>query len=62
MKCQKPTSKVVYTWNDEVNNALLGCFETTDFNVLYDGNASIDYNVDVLNGFINFCIDMIVPK
>ena len=36
--------------------------EANDFDVLYDENASIDYNVDVLNSYIAFCIDHIVPK
>ena len=62
LKTSKPTEKLIYTWNDEVNKTLLGCMEATDFDVLYDENASIDYNVDVLNSYIAFCIDHIVPR
>jgi hypothetical protein len=36
--------------------------ECTDFTVLFDENENIDHNVDVLNEYINFCIDLVVPK
>jgi hypothetical protein len=58
----KPTEKLVYTWNAEVNDTLQGCMECTDFDVLYDENGSIEQNVDVLNAYFSFCIDIIVPK
>ena len=62
LKRSKPTERLVYTWNEEVNNTLLGCIESTDFEVMYDGNSNIEQNVDVLNSYIDFCINNIVPK
>ena len=41
---------------------LLGCLESTDFSVLYDENEPADYNVKVLNAYIIFCVDNIVPN
>ena len=62
LKRSKPTERLVYKWDDNVNNTLLGCIECTDFDVLYDEDENVEQNVDVLNEYINFCIDMIVPK
>ena len=62
LKCSKPTERLVYTWNEQVNDTLLGCIECTDFDELYDANADVNQNVDVLNGYLNFCIDLVVPK
>ena len=61
-KRYKPTEKTVYKWDDDVNNTLLACMECTDFDVLYDNDATIDENVDVLTSYIHFCTEMIVPK
>ena len=54
--------KQVYSWNSDVNETLLGCMECTDFDVLYDDDETIDHNVAVLNGYIQFCIDLVVPR
>ena len=62
LKCSKPVKRTVYSWNDDVNDILQGCMECTDFDVLFDSSQSIDANVDVLNSYLHFCTDMIVPK
>ena len=62
LKQCKPTERLVYTWDEDVNSTLLGCMEATDFDVLYDENESIDFNVDVLNSYVTFCIDNTVPQ
>lgn len=28
----------------------------------YDGNVSVDKNVNVFKSYLNFCVDMIIPK
>ena len=37
----------MYDWNNDVNDTLIGCMESTDFNILYDQNLSVDENVDL---------------
>ena len=61
-KSQKPEKRLVYRWNENVNETLLGCMECTDFEVLYDANVNAEQNVDVLNEYLKFCVDLIVPK
>ena len=58
----KPIEKVVYSWNEEVNSTLLGCMECTDFDVLYNDDEDLDQNVEVLNDYLNFCVEVVVPK
>ena len=41
--------------------SLRGCFDCTDWDVLYDDCADLDSNVDVCSGYISFCVDNIVP-
>ena len=36
--------------------------ECTDWDSLYDDHATIDESVDVINSYITFCIDVVVPK
>ena len=36
--------------------------ESTDFEVMFDESLSVDYNVEVLTAYINFCVDLIVPS
>ena len=62
LKRSKPTERTVYNWNADVNESLLACMECTDFEILFDDNCTIDQNVDVLNEYIHFCTDMIVPS
>ena len=62
LKRSKPSEKLIYTWSKDVNETLRGCMESTDFDVLFDSDESIDDNVDVLNSYMHFCIDLIVPK
>ena len=62
LKRSKPTERTVYEWNDEVNEVLIGCMESTDFEVMFDESMSVDYNVEVLTAYIRFCIDIIVPS
>ena len=41
--------------------SLRGCFDCTDWDVLYDDCADLDSNVDVCSGYISFCVGNIVP-
>ena len=62
LKQEKPSTRQVYEWNSDVNDTVLACIECTDFDALFDESASIDQNVDVLNCYLNFCVDMLVPS
>lgn len=50
----------MYSWDKDVNCTLLGCMEAADFD-LYDSRASTDETVDVLNSYLHFCINNVVP-
>ena len=52
----------VKQWSDENVDLLRSCFECTDWDILYDANASLDENVDTFTCYLNFCIDMLVPS
>lgn len=52
----------VQKWNDDSFETLKGCFELTDWDSLYDPLVDLNENVDVLSCYINFCIDVTVPK
>ena len=43
------------------NWRLRACFECTEWNELLDPNSSIDNNLDVINSYIIFCMDSIMP-
>jgi hypothetical protein len=58
----KPAERLVFDWNESVNDTTLGCMECTDFDVLYNVNATSEYNVDVLTSYLHFCINNVVPK
>ena len=62
LKSAKPTETVVKCWNEDTKLRLQGCFECTSWDSLFDPNASVDYNVDVLTSYVNFCSDMLVPS
>ena len=62
LKRSKPTERLVYQWSDEINETLLACIECTNFDCLFDPSEHVDHNTEVLTDYINFCIDMLVPK
>ena len=62
LKREKPVRKCLYQWNDATTETFIGCMELTDWDVLFDPAVSVDENVDVLNSYILFCTDVIVPK
>ena len=62
LKRSKPVVKEIYQWNNDMNEKFLSCIECTDFDALFDSDASVDKNTDVLNSYLHFCMDMIIPK
>ena len=62
LKREKPERKTVYVWDNEVTDNMICCMETTNWDVLFDCNATLDANVSVVTSYINFCMDNIVKS
>ena len=61
LKRSKPVDMQITKWSVDALDELQGCFDSTDWNVLYDPSCSINENVMVITDYINFCVDSIVP-
>ncbi|KAG1967816.1 hypothetical protein F2P79_003022 [Pimephales promelas] len=61
IKKSRPISKTVSVWQDETNETLSGCFLATDWDVFYQDN-DIDRIAETITGYIQFCVDTVVPK
>lgn len=61
LKSQKPKKRVVRRWSLEASLALNACFDCTDWEVIMESSETIDEAVDVVNEYIKFCTDMLVP-
>ena len=56
------TTKTVRTWSEDSYEALQGCFEVTDWNVLCEPfGENIDGLTECITDYIYFCVDSIVP-
>ena len=54
--------KTIKTWSNEAEDALRGCFEATDWNVLCEPHGDdINALTECVTDYINFCVDTIVP-
>ena len=47
----------VCVWDNETIDRLQGCFEATDWNILYSEESDIDTNTDVITEYIKFCVE-----
>lgn len=57
-----PTTRTVKIWSDSVYEALMDCFETTDWEVLCKSHdEDIDSLTECITDYINFCVDNTVP-
>lgn len=61
IKTQDSKQIQVRDWSDENLDSLRACYDCTDWDVLYDCNASLDQNVEVCSSYMKFCIDLIIP-
>ena len=48
-------------WSDEADAKLQDCFASTDWNMLQDSSDGIDEYTTSVTGFINKCIEDVVP-
>ena len=56
------TTKTVRTWSEDCYEALQGCFEVTDWNVICEPyGEDIDGLTECITDYIHFCVDSIVP-
>ena len=62
LKREKPCKVTVRNWNEDCLIELQGCFEWTDWSVLYNVHSDLQSNVDVFTSYIDFCTNMIVPS
>jgi hypothetical protein len=62
LKIEKHCNVTVKTWDVDTALKLQCYFECTDWSMLYDVDACIDENVEVITSHINFCVSMIVPS
>ena len=58
---QKKVVSVSESWAENVDT-LKGCFEYPDWGVLLDELQDINHNIDVISGYLAFCIDLVIPK
>lgn len=61
LKVEKWKKIEIKQWSDESIDNLKACFDCTDWNALIDESCDLDYNVDVVSCYINFCTDLNVP-
>ena len=54
--------KTVTLWNDEGIEQLRGCFECTNWDCFYDTCSSLSELTDTVTEYMNFCMNMILPK
>ena len=48
-------------WSDDADAKLQECFVSTDWNMLWDSSDDIEEYTTSVTGFINNCIDDVVP-
>ncbi|MEL7522523.1 MAG: hypothetical protein AAGJ80_13075, partial [Cyanobacteria bacterium J06553_1] len=58
-KCEKLK---IRQWDAENTARLQACFECTDWPVLLDPSGDVNVNLVIIDSYLNFCIDMIVPS
>lgn len=58
-KRTKPEKKVIRIWTNDSKDQLRACFDWTDWSVFQEG--SLDERTTVINDYINFCVQLLVP-
>ena len=62
VKRQPVKIRTVQLWTPEAKEALRGCMECTDWGVFSDAcDGDIDVFVESVTGYINFCVDSVIP-
>ena len=61
LKREKSEKIKIRQWDAENTEMLQACFDCTDWPTLLDPSGDINVNLDTINAYLNFCIDMLVP-
>jgi hypothetical protein len=61
LKQEAPVSRSIKKWSDETDAKLQDCFASTDWNTLRDSSNGIEGYTTSVIGFINKCINDVVP-
>jgi hypothetical protein len=56
-----PMTRSIWTWSDDEDAMLQDCFASTDWNMFRDSSNGIEEYTTSVIGFINKCIDNVVP-
>ena len=61
LKQEAPVTRSIKKWSDEADAKLQDCFASTDWNMFRDSSDSTEEDTTSVMGFINKCIDDVVP-
>ncbi len=59
LKKSKPEKKLIRLWANESIQQLKACFDWTNWDIFEEG--SLDERTTVLNDYINFCVELVIP-
>ena len=62
IKSEPKIKKTIKVWSPEVEETLKDCFDITDWDVLTNGESSLDIKTEVVTDYINWCKDVVVPE
>ena len=62
LKREKPCTKTIQVWNQEVEEELSGCFACTDWEMFVESCSDINELTDTVTEYIKFCEDNVVPR
>ena len=61
LKQEVPVTRSIRKWSDDTDATLQDCFASTDWNMFLDSSNGIEEYTTSVIGFINKCIDDVVP-
>ena len=61
LKQEVPATRSIRKWSDDADATLWDCFASTDWNMFRDSSDDIEEYTTSVTGFINKCIDDVVP-
>ena len=61
LKQEAPVTRSIKKWLDEGDAKLQDCFASTDWNMFRDSSDGIEEYTTSVTGFINKCIEYVVP-
>jgi hypothetical protein len=62
LKQEAPLNKTMKKWSDEADAKLQDCFAITDWSMFRDSSDGIEEYTTSVTGFINKCIENVVPQ